>query len=243
MNPQVLNSQVTAAFPSSEMPPPNDLMCFDPQNDVHILTLGATSMFIAAFLGFFFVNCCRANSMNNMQSKFDRDRAAASHRHYELKREVSHLRRDLFTLQFQETESQISRVLQRTQSPSSPLFHSKDWEKEGSLEPIPTAPPLQCSGSGTSGSPSRGQTRHVTVVEIPCAADGPDTETMPHIITEALTYHIDEPQREFIRMSRSVDAYPFTDQPDGSQAGSDGDDDPPRAASLIAPAGGSLIAP
>ena len=56
MNPQVLNSQVTAAFPSSEMPPPNDLMCFDPQNDVHILTLGATSMFIAAFLGFFFAS-------------------------------------------------------------------------------------------------------------------------------------------------------------------------------------------
>ena len=129
MNPLAASQDISMILPAPEESAPQDLICFDPGNDLHVLLFGASSMLVAAMIVFFCINCCRANSTYNLNKRLDQERASQAHRLHELKREVSHLRRDLHAVQFQETEDKIDRILQRASSSSPPLFHLRDWER------------------------------------------------------------------------------------------------------------------
>ena len=244
MNPLVLNDDITTILPSPEVSPPHDLICFDPRNDVHVLAFGATSMLLAAMLVFFCINFCRANSLHGLQTRMDREQASSAHRIHELKREVSHLRRDLCAVQFQETEVKIDRILQRAQSPSSPLFHLKAWEKGSPSGYGPTAPPMTGSSSGSlsSGSPSRGQLYRPSHELTATVARVEEEEPLPHLINGSLPFRTNEFQRECARISQAVEAYPFTDQQPSGPLWNDEDMEAPVGPSMIAAGGDSLIA-
>ena len=229
MNPLAASKDIAMILPAPEASVPHDLVCFDPDNDLHILVFGASTMLLAAVLVFFCINCCRANSMHNMKKRFDQERASQAHRLHELKREVSHLRRDLHAVQFQETEDKIDRILQRAVSSSPPPLHLRDWERATS--PPPSAPPVSSFWSASSGSPARGQLYSPMSSSSEAPSRHPSDTSKTEVV---ITVECEDEE---------VQPAPFTDQqpPEHHEAAKETDE--PAAPSMITPGAESLIAP
>ena len=134
------------------------LICFDPNDDTHLLLAGMVAAIAMIFTTFFCINCHRASSLYDLNETYKGERDAASQRFNKLKRDVIALQRDIHQLQFQETESTISRILSRTHSwtgvPSAPTLPSTDsfsvWSSSPrrSLEPAPTELELATINNG-----------------------------------------------------------------------------------------------
>ena len=153
----------------------DSLICFNPNDDTHLLLAGMFAAMVAVFTIFFYANCRRANSLYDLNETYKSERDAASQRFNRLKRDVIALRRDIHQLQFQETESTISRILSRTHSwtgvPSAPPLPSTDsfstWSSSPrrSLEPAPMEREMVVFDDGKKSS-SRAREAVPTILEV-----------------------------------------------------------------------------
>ena len=154
------------------------LICFDPNDDTHLLLAGMATVITAVFTTFFCLNCRRANSLHDLNETYKRERDVASQRFHRLKRDVIALRRDIHQLQFQETESTISRILSRTHSwvgaPSAPALPSTD------------------SFSTWSSSPRRSLERAPVELEMATMTDSPNASSQAREAAPAKLEVIDE---------------------------------------------------
>ena len=106
-------------IPTAEESTIESLICFNPDDDMHLLLAGMAMAIATIFTTFFCLNCRRAHSLYDLNETYKKERDTASQRFDRLKRDVIALRRDIHQLQFQETESTISRILSRTDSSST----------------------------------------------------------------------------------------------------------------------------
>ena len=200
---------------STEVPTVEDsivdaLLCFDPNDDTHLLLAGMMAAIVTIFTTFFCINCHRASSLYDLNETYKSERDAAAQRFNRLKRDVVALQRDIHQLQFQETESTISRILSRTHSwtgvPPAPAPSSTDsfsvWSSSPrrSLESAPTGfepAATEDSRRPSSQAPEAVPARLEVIAETATPSHVPATGWPNTIINmDALDDHPDEDNNE-----------------------------------------------